>query len=86
MRDPWDEIRAAANIPDVTVHDLRRTFGLHVARKAGLHIASKLLRHSDIRVTERVYVPLGLEEMRTALADTQRERGRVSEMQRGKPG
>ncbi len=84
LRDTWDRIRKAANIHDVTIHDLRRTFGLHVARKAGLHIASKLLRHSDIRVTERVYVPLGLEEMRTALADTQKERDRVVAFRRVK--
>ncbi len=86
LRDTWDHIREAANIHDVTIHDLRRTFGLHVARKAGLHIASKLLRHSDIRVTERVYVPLGLDEMRTALADTQKERVRVIKFQRGEGG
>ncbi len=27
-------------------------FGARIARTAGLHIAQKLLRHSDIRVTE----------------------------------
>jgi integrase len=67
LKGPWKLIQDAAGIKDVTIHDVRRTFGLHIARKAGLHVASKLLRHSDIRVTEKHYAPLGLEELRTAL-------------------
>ena len=46
---------------------MRRTFGLHVAKAAGLHVASKLLRHGDVRITEKVYAPLGLDDLRTAL-------------------
>ena len=83
LRGSWDAIREAAGIKDVTIHDLRRTFGQHVARKAGLHIASKLLRHSDIRVTEKVYAPLGLDDMRAAAEDTLRERVKVLELRRG---
>lgn len=83
LKRAWERIRETAELTDVTIHDLRRTFGLHVARRAGLHIASKLLRHSDIRVTERVYVPLGLDAMREAVADTHRERGKVIELRRG---
>lgn len=86
LRRAWDRIREVAELEGVTIHDLRRTFGLHVARRAGLHIASKLLRHSDIRVTERVYVPLGLDAMREAVADTHRERGKVVELRRGGGG
>lgn len=67
LRGPWDEVREAASISDVTIHDLRRTFGLHVAKHAGLHIASKLLRHSDVRVTERVYAPLDVDDLRAGL-------------------
>jgi integrase len=73
LRDAWDRVkaRAASSAPtimnDLRVHDVRRTFGLAVARKAGLHVASKLLRHSDIRVTEKVYTPLGFEELRDAV-------------------
>jgi len=63
----WLRVRQDAGIPDVRMHDLRRTFGLHIARSAGLHVASKLLRHSSIKVTEQHYAPLGLEELRTAL-------------------
>ena len=82
LKRAWNKIRADAEVQDVTIHDLRRTFGLHVAKRAGLHIASKLLRHSDIRVTERVYVPLGIEAMREALAETHKERGKVIELER----
>jgi integrase len=68
----WKRGRAPAGtnaptVADVHVHDLRRTFGLHVARKAGLHVASQLLRHADIKVTQKVYAPLGIEELRTAV-------------------
>jgi len=63
----------------VTIHDVRRTFGLHVTRTAGLHVASKLLRHSDIRVTQKVYAPLDLAELREAMGATQRRRGEVVE-------
>lgn len=77
---PWLDVQKKAQIPDVHVHDIRRTFGLHVARKAGLHVASKLLRHSAIAVTERVYVPLGLEELRKAMDAVTEERGKVLSM------
>lgn len=80
LKKPWDSIREKAKIPDVRIHDLRRTFGLHVARKAGLHIASKLLRHSAIAVTERVYVPLGLDELRRAMDVVTEDRGKILTM------
>jgi len=63
----WAQVRKDAEIPDVRLHDVRRTFGLHIARSAGLHVASKLLRHSSIKVTESHYAPLGVDELRTAL-------------------
>jgi len=67
IKNPWADVREAAAIPDVRLHDVRRTFGLHVARSAGLHVASKLLRHSSIKVTESHYAPLGVDELRKAL-------------------
>ncbi len=63
----WRQVRKDADIPDVRLHDVRRTFGLHIARSAGLHVASKLLRHSSIKVTESHYAPLGVDELRSAL-------------------
>ena len=72
LQKPWKYILEKAMLKGVTIHDIRRTFGLQVAKTAGLHVASKLLRHSDIRVTERHYAPLGIEELRDALV--QREK------------
>lgn len=77
LQRPWREIKKAAGLPgDLTPHDLRRSFGLAVARTAGLHVASKLLRHSDIRVTERVYAPLGLASLREEVEKVTKERKR----------
>lgn len=77
LKGPWKRIREAAGVCDVTIHDVRRTWGLAVARTAGIHVASKLLRHSDIRMTESTYAPLGIDELRDAAAATQRKRGEV---------
>jgi len=63
----WAELREAAEIEGVVIHDLRRTFGARIARQAGLHIAQKLLRHSDITVTESVYAPIDEKTLREAL-------------------
>ena len=74
LRDAWDAVREAAklvDIPgqdDVRLHDLRRTFGYHVAKAAGLATASRLLRHSDVRVTERHYARLETDDLRRGLA------------------
>jgi len=63
----WDSLRDTAEIKDVHFHDLRRSFGLRIAKRAGLDIASKLLRHSSVKVTEKSYAPLGLDFLRPAL-------------------
>ncbi len=67
LKKPWARLRAEAGLPDARIHDLRRTFGLRVARKHGLHVASKLLRHSSTAVTESHYAPLGIEPLREAI-------------------
>ena len=66
FRDAWRKLVEEAKLEGVTVHDLRRSFGLRVAKLAGLHIASRLLRHSDVRITANVYAPLGLDDLRPA--------------------
>ena len=77
LKKPWDALRVAAKLPDVHVHDLRRDYGLRVSKAAGLHVASKLLRHADVRVTEAVYAPLALEDLRTA---TEQQAGRLAKV------
>ena len=84
LRGPWLEIREKAGAKDVTIHDLRRTYGLHVARAAGVHVASKLLRHSTVRITEQVYAPLGIDELRKATEKVGRGRAKVLKLQRKK--
>jgi integrase len=74
LHGPWKIIKEAAGIKNVTPHDLRRSYGLQVALTAGLHVASKLLRHSDIRVTEKVYAPLGLDGLRAAAEKSAKDR------------
>lgn len=65
----WTRLRLAAKIgPDLHIHDLRRSFGLRVTRASGIFAASKLLRHSDVRITQAVYAPLDIEDLR-AFAD-----------------
>jgi len=80
LKPAWDAIKAAAKCPDVHVHDLRRTFGLAVARAAGLHVASKLLRHADVRVTAAIYAPLDFADLRKAAAQQGEHVEKVSRM------
>lgn len=82
LKKPWNTIRATAGVPDVHVHDLRRTFGLRVARAAGVHVASRLLRHADVRVTARVYAPLDAAELRAA---TEQQSGRMARVLKMRP-
>lgn len=66
---PWRRIRARAGLdPEVRTHDVRRTIGLLVARQAGIHMASKILRHSSIAITAATYAPLDEKEIRGAVA------------------
>jgi len=63
LKRVWDRVCKAAGVTGATLHDLRRTYGLAAARVAGLHVASKLLRHSSVKITEQAYAPLGLAEL-----------------------
>jgi integrase len=74
----WSRVRTAAELPKgLTLHDLRRTFGLEVAKRAGILVASKLLRHSDARITSQVYTPLAMEDLRGAVDGLAEDRGKV---------
>jgi integrase len=57
-----------ADLKDVHPHDLRRTCGSWLVQ-AGVPIqtVSKLLRHSDIRVTDQVYAHLAPTTVRAAV-------------------
>ena len=75
LKKPWARLKAAANIgADVHVHDLRRSFGLRVTLAQGIFAASKLLRHSTSRITEAVYAPLRVEDLRAFAERTEAKR------------
>ncbi len=58
-----------AELQDVHPHDLRRTFGSWlVQRGVGIDRVSKLMRHSDVRVTAAVYAHLRPEDLADAAA------------------
>jgi integrase len=77
LRNEWDAIRTAASLTDVNIHDLRRTFGLEATRTLGLNVASKLLRHSDPRITAHVYAPEEFPELRKATEAISKKRAAV---------
>ena len=64
IRKLWARVKTAAKLADINVHDIRRTFGLRVAKHSGILAAQKLLRHSSAAVTSRVYTPLGIDHLR----------------------
>ena len=64
----WRRVRESAKLPaDCRTHDIRRTFGREMARESGLHLASRALRHADVRTTARIYAPLDVIEIRAAV-------------------
>ncbi len=77
LKRPWQAVRVAAKVPDVNLHDLRRTYGLAIARTAGVHVASRLLRHSNVAITARVYSPLGIDELSKATNAASEQRSKL---------
>jgi len=64
----WRRVRIAAGVPDVRLHDLRRTLGSWVVQQAGsLALVGALLNHSDPRVTAEHYARFADAHRRTAL-------------------
>jgi integrase len=72
LQREWVALCETAKIECAIIHDLRRTFGHRIAQHSGLQVASKLLRHSDIRVTESVYAPVDEATLRAALRSDQK--------------
>ncbi len=67
IKKPWERIRRAAHLEDVTLHDLRRTCGSYLAQ-AGvpLHTIGAILGHKDEVVT-KLYARLARDDERKAL-------------------
>ena len=69
---PWLRIRAAAGIPDVRLHDLRRTVGSMLAQdNHSLHLIGRVLNHQDTAST-LVYARFGQNDVRAALENHSR--------------
>jgi integrase len=72
-----DLVRRAAGLRDFRLHDLRRSLGLEIARRAGLTLAGKVLRHSNPRVTAAVYSPFSAADLRPAVEEVSDRRGKI---------
>lgn len=63
----WDEVRTAANLNEVRIHDLRHTFASHlVSNGTSLPIVGRLLGHTQPQTTQR-YAHLADAPLRQAL-------------------
>ena len=67
VRSSWLRARAAAGLPEVTLHQLRHTFCARLVRRGvSLYTVSKLAGHSSVKLTER-YASLGSEDLDQAI-------------------
>jgi len=62
----WRALRKRCGIEHVHLHDMRRDYCYRVTKAAGLEMASRLLRHSSLAITERVYSGLKADDFRGA--------------------
>jgi integrase len=63
----WQRIRKAAGVPDVRIHDLRRTLGSWLAGQGySLPLIGRALNHSNVNTTQ-IYARLDLDPVREAL-------------------
>ncbi|MFB3786684.1 MAG: tyrosine-type recombinase/integrase [bacterium] len=67
VRHAWERLRVAAGIPDVRIHDLRRSAAsMMVDSGISLHVVSELLSHKNLAVTADVYAHLGTKPLAEA--------------------
>ena len=67
IKKPWERIREAADLRDITLHDLRRTCGSYLAQSGTpLHTIGAILGHKDEVVT-KLYARLSKDDERKAL-------------------
>jgi len=55
IRKAWKKITVEAGIVDLTIHDLRRTYGTYGTELNGLWASSRMLGHRSQTTTERNY-------------------------------
>jgi integrase len=61
---PLDRISKAAEIPHVTLHDLRRTFATYMAEHLSEKLLQQLLGHENYSVTDIFYIGTNAEALR----------------------
>jgi integrase len=65
----WSKVRERAGVPDVRLHDLRRTVGSWLAQAGNdLHLIGKVLNHSNLSTTQ-VYARFSQDVVHKALED-----------------
>lgn len=70
VQKPWKRIRDRAGLPDLRIHDLRRTVGSWLATSgASLQLVGRVLGHADSRTTESAYAHLSQDPIREALQE-----------------
>lgn len=70
LQKEWERIRKWADIEDVRIHDLRRSFGSTAAsNRESLIIIGKILGHADPKTTQ-IYAHLMDDPLQTAVEDT----------------
>jgi integrase len=68
IKAPWQRIRKAAGLPDVTIHDLRRTCGsLMAQRGVPVQHIGDVLGHARNEAVTRIYSRLSSDTRRAAL-------------------
>lgn len=68
LKSGFGRARKAANMEHVNFHDLRRSCGsLMVQAGVDIYVVSRILGHSSVEVTQRVYAHLKVEQMRSGL-------------------
>lgn len=66
---PWRRVRERAAVPDLRLHDLRRTVGSWLAQSGNdLHLIGKVLNHSNLATTQ-VYARFSQDVVHKALDD-----------------
>lgn len=69
INKPWFRVRRRAGVPDVRLHDLRRTVGSWLAQAGNdLHLIGRVLNHSNLATTQ-VYARFSQDVLHKALDD-----------------
>lgn len=69
LKGAWERVRTGAGVPDVRIHDLRRTVGSWLAQAGNsLHLIGRVLNHSS-PTTTAIYARFAQDTVREALED-----------------